>query len=164
MLIPTAARTSEIRGARWDEIDIDARVWRIPGERMKTGTEQSVPLSGMSLDLLEQARELDDGSGFVFPSPLRRGCQISTITLTTVLRDSGLTARATVHGFRSSFRDWCAETGKPRKILDAALAHTLGRVESAYFRSGLFKCRRRLIDSWAAYLTGSDEKVVALHA
>ena len=162
-LVLTAARTSEIRGARWDEIDVDARVWRIPGKRMKTGTEHRVPLNGATLAVLEQARALDDGSGLVFPSPVRRGCQMSNMTLTKVLRDTGLAARATVHGFRSSFRDWCAETGKPREIAEAALAHTVGGVEGAYFRSYLFDRRRRLMDSWAAYLTGSDAKVVSLH-
>ena len=162
-LVLTAARTSEIRGARWDEIDLDSRVWRISGERMKNGAEHRVPLSSAALDVLDQARALDDGSGLVFPSPLRRGCKLSNMTLTKVLRDSGLAERATVHGFRSSFRDWCAETGKPREIAEAALAHTVGGVEGAYFRSDLFDRRRRLMDSWAVYLTGSDEKVVALH-
>ena len=162
-LVFTAARTSEIRGARWDEIDVDSRLWRIPGERMKNGTEHRVPLSAAALDVLDQARALHDGSGLVFPSPVRRGCQISNMTLTKVLRDSGLAERATVHGFRSSFRDWCAETGKPREIAEAALAHTVGGVEGAYFRSDLFERRSRLMDSWADYLTGSHAKVVSLH-
>ena len=85
------------------------------------------------------------------------------MTLTKVLRDTGLADRATVHGFRSSFRDWCAETGKPREIAEAALAHTVGGVEGAYFRSDLFDRRRRLMDSWAAFLTRSHAKVVQLH-
>ena len=163
-LILTAARTSEIRGARWDEMDVDSRVWRIPGERMKAGTEHRVPLSGAALAVLEHARALDDGSGLVFPSPVRHGCRMSNMTLTKVLRDSGLAERSTVHGFRSSFRDWCAETGKPREIAEAALAHTVGGVEGAYFRSDLFERRRRLMDSWAAYLTAADTTVVTLRA
>ena len=162
-LVLTAARTSEIRGARWEEVDVDSRVWRIPGERMKAGTEHRVPLSDAALTVLEQARALDDGSGLVFPSPVRSGCRMSNMTLTKVLRDAGLADRATVHGFRSSFRDWCAETGKPREIAEAALAHIVGGVEGAYFRSDLFERRRRLMDSWAAYLSGSDSKVIALH-
>ncbi len=88
---------------------------------------------------------------------------MSNMTLTKVLRDTGLAKRSTVHGFRSSFRDWCAHTGKPREVAEAALAHTVGGVEGAYFRSDLFERRRRLMDSWAAYLTGSDAKVVTLH-
>ena len=135
----------------------------IPGERMKAGTKHRVPLSDAALAVLEQAGALDDGSGLVFPSPVRSGCRMSNMTLTKVLRDAGLADRATVHGFRSSFRDWCAETGKPREIAEAALAHIVGGVEGAYFRSDLFERRRRLMDSWAAYLSGSDSKVIALH-
>ena len=85
------------------------------------------------------------------------------MTLTKVLRDTGLAERATVHGFRSSFGDWCADTGKAREVAEAALALTVGGVESAYFRSVLFERRRRLMDEWAAFLTGIEGKVVALH-
>ena len=162
-LILTAARTSEILGATWDEMDAEARVWRIPGQRMKSGTEHRVPLSMPALDVLERAEALEDGSGLVFPSSFRRGRKMSNMTLTKVLRDTGLAKQSTVHGFRSSFRDWCADTGKPREVAEAALAHTVGGVEGAYFRSDLFERRRRLMDSWAAYLTGSDAKVVTLH-
>ena len=162
-LILTAARTSEILGATWDEMDAEARVWRIPGQRMKSGTEHRVPLSMPVFDVLERAEALDDGSGLVFPSSFRRGRKMSNMTLTKVLRDTGLAKRSTVHGFRSSFRDWCADTGKPREVAEAALAHTVGGVEGAYFRSDLFERRRRLMDAWAAYLTDSDAKVVTLH-
>ena len=82
------------------------------------------------------------------------------MTLTKVLRTTGLADRSTVHGFRSSFRDWCADTGKPREIAEAALAHTVGGVEGAYFRSDLFERRRALMDQWATYLTGAEAKVV----
>ncbi len=162
-LILTAARPGEARGAVWIEIDVEARVWRIPSERMKAGAEHRVPLSDSALSVLEHARALDDGSGLAFPSPVRHGHPLSDGTLTRVLGTAGLFERATVHGFRFSFRDWCAETGKPREIAEAALAHTVGGVEGAYFRSDLFERRRRLMDSWAAYLTVSGEKVVALH-
>ena len=161
-LILTAGRTSEILGATWDEMDAEARVWRIPGQRMKAGTEHRVPLSTPAMDVLERAEAFEDGSGLVFPSSFRRGRKLSNMTLTKVLRDTGLAKRSTVHGFRSSFRDWCADTGKPREVAEAALAHTVGGVEGAYFRSDLFERRRRLMDSWAAYLTGSDAKVVTL--
>ena len=161
-LVLTAARTVEVRGATWDEIDIDARVWRIPGKRMKAAQEHRVPLSTAALATLQDARALDDGSALVFPSPVRRGCRMSNMTLTKVLRDTGLAERATMHGFRSSFRDWCADTGKPREIAEAALAHVVGGVEGAYFRSDLFERRRRLMDSWAAFLTRSHANVVSL--
>ena len=158
----TAARSGETRGATWDEIDLDAREWRIPAGRMKAGAEHRVPLSDAALTVLEQARPLRDKWGLVFPSPSRAGRSLSDMTLTKVLRTTGLAERATVHGFRSSFRDWCAETGKPREIAEAALAHTVGGVEGAYFRSDLFERRRRLMADWAAYLSGGGATVVPL--
>ena len=112
------------------------------------------------LDVLRQVKALDDGSGLVFPSPVRRGRPLSDVTLTKVLRDKDIAERATVHGFRSSFRDWCAETGKVREIAEAALAHTVKGVEGAYFRSDLFDRRRRLMDSWAAFVTGEGSATV----
>ena len=159
-LILTAARSGEVRGATWTEMYDD--LWKIPGDRMKAAVEHRVPLSTPALEVLEQARTLHDRSGLVFPSPVRRGRTLSNMTLTKVLRDTGLAERATVHGFRSSFRDWCADTGKAREVAEAALAHTVGGVEGAYFRSDLFERRRRLMDAWAAYLNGTDAKVVAL--
>ena len=159
-LIFTAARSGEVRGATWAEIHSD--VWKIPGERMKAGVEHRVPLSAPALEVLEHTRALNDGSALIFPSPIRRGRELSDMTLTKVLRDTGLAERATVHGFRSSFRDWCADTGKAREVAEAALAHTVGGVEGAYFRSDLFERRRRLMDAWAAYLTGYGAQVVAL--
>ena len=83
--------------------------------------------------------------------------------MTKLLRDNGLADRATAHGFRSSFRDWCADTGKPREIAEAALAHTVPGVEGSYFRSDLFERRRLLMDQWAAYLTNAGADVVILH-
>ena len=160
----TAARSGEARGATWDEIDLDARLWIIPPSRMKAHVEHRVPLSRAAVEVLEQARTLDDGSGIVFPSPMRKGKPLSDMSLTKVLRDNKLAERATVHGFRSSFRDWCAETDKPRELAEAALAHTVGGVEGAYFRSDLIKRRRRLMGQWAAFVTASDvKKVVRLH-
>ena len=158
--ILTAARNGEVRGATWGEIDMEARQWRIPGSRMKTGEEHRVPLSDAALAVLEQAMEMEDDSALIFPSPTKRGRPLSDMTLTKVLRDAGLAERATVHGFRSSFRDWCAETGKPREIAEAALAHTVGGVEGAYFRSDLFERRRHLMQQWADFVTGADSKVV----
>ena len=133
-----------------------------PAGRMKAGAEHRVPLSDAALTVLEQARPLRDKWGLVFPSPSQAGRSLSDMTLTKVLRTTGLAERATVHGFRSSFRDWCADTGKPREIAEAALAHTVGGVEGAYFRSDLFARRRRVMADWAAYLTGDDAKVAVL--
>ncbi len=162
-LVLTAARSGEARGASWDEIDKEAREWRIPAERMKGNAEHRVPLSDTALILLDQARPLRDDSGLVFPSPTRRGKRLSDMTLTKILRTTGLAEKTVVHGFRSSFRDWCAETNKPRDIAEAALAHTVGGVEGAYFRSDLFARRRVLMADWAAYLSGDNAKVVRLH-
>ena len=162
-VVLTACRSGEARAATWNEIDTEAREWRIPASRMKTNAEHRVPLSDAALAVLELVRPLRDQSDVVFPSPLRAGRPLSDMTLTKVLRDTGLADRATVHGFRSSFRDWCAETGKPREVAEAALAHVVGGVEGAYFRSDLFERRRGLMDRWASYVTGAGAKVVRMH-
>ena len=153
ILTLTAARPGEVRWDTWKEIHLRDRVRRIPGERMKAAAEQRVPLSNAALAVLEQARALDAGSGLVFPSPIRAGRLLSNVTLTKVLRATGLTETATVHEFRSTFRDWCADSGKPREVAEAALAHTVSGVEGAYFRSDLFERRQRLMDSWVAFVT-----------
>ena len=163
MLILTATRSGEIRGAQWDEIDIENRAWIIPANRMKTGREHRIPLSDAALDVLEQVRILRDKSGLVFPSPTRPGNPLSDAALIKVLNRTGLAEAATVHGFRSSFRDWCADTSKPREIAEAALAHTVGGVEGSYFRSDLFDRRRALMSQWADYITGRRADVVQIH-
>ena len=158
----TAARSGESRGATWEEIDLDAREWRIPARRMKSGVEHRIPLSDAALSVLARARPLRKDSDLIFPSPVRSGRPLSDMALTKLLRDTGLAERATVHGFRSSFRDWCAETGQPRELAEAALAHTVPGVEGAYFRSDLFERRRHLMADWARYLTGEAGTVVQL--
>ena len=163
-LILTAARSGEARGARWSEVDMEGREWRIPAERMKGGVEHRVPLSDAAVAALEQARPLSGGEGLIFPSPMKPGRPLSDMTLTKILRDNGLSDRATVHGFRSAFRDWAADTGKAREIAEAALAHTVGGVEGAYFRSDLFERRRRLMDDWGLFVTGATgTEMVQLH-
>ena len=162
-LVLNAARSGEARGATWGGIDTGTREWRIPASRMKAGIEHRVPLSDGALAVLEQTRTLRDESELIFPSPVKRDCSLSDMTLMKVLRVTGLAERTTVHGFRSAFRDWCAETGKPREIAEAALAHTVGGVEGAYFRSDLFERRRRLMDQWAAFVTSGSANVVRLH-
>lgn len=154
-LVLTAARSGEARGATWAEIDRAAREWRIPAERMKGGAVHRVPLSDAAMAVLERARAMDDGSDLIFPSPLLRGRPLSDMALTKLLRDRGLAERGTVHGFRSAFRDWCADAGKPREVAEAALAHAVNGVEGAYFRSDLLQRRRALMDEWAAFLNPS---------
>ena len=155
-LVLTAARSGEVRGATWDEIDLEGREWRIPRARMKAGMEHRVPLSAQALEVLGQAAALRDESGLVFPSPLKAGAGMSDMTLTKVLRSTGLAGRATVHGFRSSFKNWTMEqTDTPWAVSEAALAHMLGNsTEQAYARSDLFERRRVLMQQWADYLSG----------
>ena len=154
-LVFTAARSGEARGATWNEIDLSDATWTIPGARMKAGVEHRVPLSDQALEVLVLARQLEDGSGLCFPSPMRAGRMLSDMTLTKVLRANGLAERATVHGFRTSFRTWTMErTDAPWAAGEAALAHQLGgSVEQAYARSDLFDRRRMLMQQWADYIT-----------
>jgi len=153
-LVLTAARSGEARGATWDEIDLEDAAWTIPGSRMKAGIDHRVPLSDQALDVLTHARQIEDGSGLCFPSPLRPGRMLSDMTLTNILRKAGLADRATVHGFRTSFKTWTMEqTDTPWAVGEAALAHQLGgSVEQAYARSDLFDRRRMLMQRWADYL------------
>ena len=155
-LVLTAARSGEVRGARWDEIDRDSATWTIPGGRMKTGFPHRVPLSQTALEVLGDAADLDDGSGLVFPSPVGQGRQLSDMTLTKIMRANGLAERATVHGFRSSFRDWGAEhSGASWDVLERCLAHQPGNtVERSYARSDLLEVRRSVMAAWATYLEG----------
>ena len=153
----TAGRSGEARGARWEEVDMESRTWTIPGSRMKAGVEHRVPLSDQALDVLRRAKTLDDDSGLVFPSRYKPGRELSDMTLTKLLRDLGLADRATVHGFRTSFKTWCMETtDTPWVVGEAALAHTLGNsTEQAYARSDLFERRRELMEQWDSFVTDS---------
>ena len=160
LLVLTAARSGEVRLATWDEVDLDAAVWTIPAARMKAKRDHRVPLSGRTLAILHDARRRSDGTGLVFRSP--RGKPLSDMTLSKLIKELGIAA--VPHGFRSSFRDWAAErTNTPREVVEAALAHTVRNpTEAAYARSDLFERRRRLMDDWAAYLTGgAREHMVA---
>ena len=152
-LVLTACRSGEVRGARWDEIDLEAREWRIPPERMKTGREHRVPLSTGGLAVLREARALSDGSGPVFPSA--RGGLLSKLAIAKLVRD--LDIGAVPHGFRSSFRDWAAEcSDAPREVCELALAHVnTNAIEAAYRRTDLFERRRALMERWAAFLAGT---------
>lgn len=151
-LVLTAARSGEVRGAQWGEIDLDAGLWVVPKERMKAGREHRVPLSCAAVELLKELRR-DEGQGLVFPS--FKGGPISDMTLTKAMRDIG--RAETVHGWRSTFRDWAAElTNYPGDMAEMALAHTVGdKVEAAYRRLDMVEKRRRMMEDWAAYLLAS---------
>jgi integrase len=149
LVILTAARTGEAIGAQWSEIDLDAAVWTVPGERMKAGREHRVPLSKPAVAIL---RKMQGASKeFVFPGG-KRGRALSNMALTAVLKRMGRDD-LTVHGFRSSFRDWAAEqTNFPREIAEAALAHTLkDKVEAAYRRGDAIEKRKKLMTAWAEF-------------
>lgn len=148
--ILTAARSGEVRGATWAEIDLIGKVWTVPENRMKAHREHRVPLSADAVTLLETLPKVA-GTDLIFPAP-RKG-QLSDMTLTAVLRR--LDVPVTVHGFRSTFRDWARErTAHPREVCELALAHSVGNaVERAYARGDLFEKRRRLMTDWATFCT-----------
>jgi integrase len=152
--ILTAARTGEALGARWSEIDMDAKAWTVPAVRMKAGKEHRVPLSAPAMALLRQmaeAREDHDPKAFVFPGAGVKA-PLSIMAMTMVLRRMKR-ADITVHGFRSTFRDWTADqTTVQREVAEAALAHTLGdKVEAAYRRGDLFDKRTKLMEAWGGF-------------
>lgn len=152
--ILTAARSGETRGMTWSEVDLDRRVWTIPGERMKAGKEHRVPLTAAAIAQIGP-RRTDDA--LVFESEAKPGRPISDMSMTAVLRRMGRDG-ITVHGFRSTFRDWAGETtGFPREVIESALAHRLkDRAEAAYARSDLFDKRRDLMEAWANVATAND--------
>jgi len=154
--ILTAARSGEARGATWEEFDLTAGKWVIPAGRMKAKKEHRVALSAQAVALLKAQQELRV-SDFVFPSPKEDG-MLSDMTLTAVLRR--MKVDAVPHGFRSTFRNWTAETTNyPREIAELALAHTVGsEVERAYMRSDLFEKRRALMQDWADFVSGTSAK------
>jgi integrase len=148
--ILTAARSGEVLGARWDEIDLEARVWLIPKNRMKAGREHRVPLSDPAMAILAKLNEIRI-SGVVFPG-LRRDQSLSPSAMELTMRRMKIRG-ATVHGFRSSFRDWAGnETHFQREVAEAALAHVIGNAaEQAYRRSDALEKRRALMEAWAQW-------------
>ena len=149
-LVLTATRNGEVRRAMWDEMDVQAALWTIPAKRMKAAVVHRVPLSDAALAVLDEAREIADTSGLVFPSITGR--PMSDSTLSKLLRENAVAG--VPHGFRSSFRDWAAEcTPYARQVMEAALAHRVpDAVEAAYFRSDLLEKRRELMQRWAEYI------------
>lgn len=170
--ILTAARTGEVIGAKWSEMDLDAGVWTVPSERMKTrrstNRDHRVPLTKAAIALLKSLPR-DPKSDFVFISPAVSGKSISNMAMTNVLKRMKRKEGTTVHGFRSTFRDWAAErTGYSNEVIEMALAHVIGNaVEAAYRRGDLFEKRRHLMEDWEAFCAGevqSSAKIVNIRA
>lgn len=157
-LILTAARTSEVIGATWDEIDISTRTWTIPNTRMKGGKEHRVPLSARAIEILNSV-PIEEGNPYVFIGG-SKGAGLSNMALLQLLR--GLRPGQTVHGFRSTFKDWASErTSHPNIVSEMALAHSINnKVEKAYRRGDLFAKRSKLMDDWARFCSTAPARVV----
>ena len=146
-VVLTATRTSEVLGATWGEVDLAKAIWTIPAARMKAGKEHRVPLSPRAVEILETVKPL--GKDCLFPAD--KGGKLSTMAMSMLLRR--MKVDATVHGFRSGFRDWAADcTGYAHEVCEMALAHVIGnKAEAAYRRGDLFDKRRKLMEAWATY-------------
>nr|WP_281496608.1 site-specific integrase [Pseudohalocynthiibacter sp. F2068] len=156
----TGSRTGEVLGAKWDEIDFDNAVWNVPAERMKTEALHRVPLTSAMVEILEPLQAMK--SEYVFEGQ-KRHRPLSNMAMLMLLRRMKIEG-VTVHGFRSTFRDWASEVANaPREVAEISLSHQLGNnVERAYARSDLLERRRTLMERWAAYVTGEQGKVVRL--
>jgi integrase len=161
--ILTAARTGEVIGAQWSELDLAAKCWTVPAGRMKASREHRVPLSTRAVELLGEVFREDDNE-FVFIGS-QRGGSLSNMAMTATLKRMGR-ADITVHGFRSTFRDWAAErTNFPNHVVEMALANVIGdKVEASYRRGDLFDKRRKLMEAWVGYCSrpAGEGEVVAL--
>ena len=148
--ILTAARTGEVIGARWEEVDVGNRVWTIEASRTKRRREHRVPLSDATIGIIEEVRGIIP-SDYLFPGHLANR-PLSNMAFLALLRRMGR-SDYTVHGFRSTFRDWVSErTAFPGEVAEMALGHSIsGRVEAAYRRGDLFEKRRKLMDAWASF-------------
>jgi integrase len=163
--ILTAARTGDVIGARWSEINSNDRLWTVPGERMKAGREHRVPLSDAALAVVEKMAAVRQGD-FMFPGG-KAGTPLNHASLLMVIRRRMARNDLTVHGFRSTFRDWAAErTNFPGEVAEMALAHIVsGKVEAAYRRGDLFEKRREIMAAWANFADGQQSlNVVPLRA
>jgi integrase len=155
-LINTASRTSEVTGATWDEIDIDGKTWIVPAERMKMRKEHRVPLNSRCIEILNLLKEISDESNFIFPGR-DKSYHISDMTMSRHMKRLGFSE--TVHGFRSSFKDWAVEqTNHPNIVSEQALAHVVGGVEGAYRRGDLLAKRAILMEEWCCYLKTKQAK------
>lgn len=146
----TAARNGEARNANWDQIDWEGRTWTIPGDQMKQGRDHIVPLSSQALTILKQQPRYR-WTELIFPG-LKRETTLSDATIRAAIRRCGF-SEATAHGLRSTFRDWCGETGQPRELAELALSHAVGNAtERAYRRKTALERRRGLMQAWGEYL------------
>jgi len=159
--ILTAARSGEVLGARWSEIDRTTKTWVVPAERMKAGREHRVPLTDRACEILDALQAVRSGD-YVFPGQ-PQGRPLSSMAMEMLLRRMKVES-ATVHGFRSSFRDWAGEaTAFPREIAESALAHTVGdATERAYRRGDALEKRRLLMDAWARFVGAEQGEVIVL--
>ena len=150
-LILTAARSGEVRGITWQEVSLEDALWIVPAERMKMKKEHRVPLSDRAMSILKSQPRIDENP-LVFPAP--RGSQMSDATMSAVLKRMGIDA--TVHGFRSSFRDWCGDyTNYPRDLAEQCLAHGADDpVEAAYRRGDALERRREIMNEWSKFVAG----------
>ena len=153
-VILTAGRSGEVRGATWGEIDLKAKVWTVPAERMKAQREHRVPLSARGLEILTELKPLATGGPDCLVFPGTNGKALSDAAFSALLMRMGVErGSVTPHGFRSSFRDWAGESSTfPREVAEAALAHTVGNAtELAYRRGDALEKRRKLMDAWARF-------------
>jgi integrase len=159
-----ATRTNETLGAKWDEVDLAEKVWTVPAERMKCGHAHRIPLSDRAVEILQQLPRMNE---WIFPavSHTAHAPHLSSKAMVRLLARMGHSA-ITVHGFRSTFRDWAAETtATPNEVTEMALAHKIAnKVEAAYRRGDLFIKRRQLMAAWASYCGRAPTTVARLAA
>jgi integrase len=160
----TAVRSNEARGATWSEIDLEARVWTIPAARMKMSRDHDVPLSDQAVALLSRIERTDGPFVFVRGRGAREkeaGKPMRNASLWQMLQRVTGSDEATTHGFRSSFRDWCGDTGVDRELAERCLAHKVGSdAENAYARSSLIERRRPIMEAWGAFVDGARDNVL----
>ena len=162
LLILTACRTSEVRESTWDEIDFENKLWRIPAKRMKMNSPHNIPLSDGAMAVLKKAQDLRNDNPLIFPSPLSNRALSSNALLHALQKR--LKIDATIHGMRSAFKDWVAETTNyPNEVSEMALAHSISnQTEAAYRRGELLGKRRSMMQDWSDFVQGTEEKVLTL--
>jgi integrase len=164
LVILTAARSGEVFGMRSGELDLDAKLWTVPAERMKMDKEHVVPLSDAAVAILRDQGKTRGKNAFVFPSPVSSRQPLSNMAMAMVMRRMKA-GEYTAHGFRSAFRDWAAEHGVDFEVAEQCLAHAVGNaVTRAYMRTTMLERRRKMMADWAAFLAGEGEqaKVIQL--
>jgi integrase len=162
-VVLTAARSGEVLGATWDEIDLDAKTWTVPASRMKAGKAHVVPLSDAAADILRDQLKARAKNAHVFPGDRpTKGLSINALAMALKRLGAG---GVTVHGFRAAFRSWCADQGVAFEVAESALAHAPGNaVVQAYQRSSMVERRRPVMQAWARHLSGESGEVVPFSA